>query len=568
MKMKQRILLGVLFLTVATSMLAQAPTALWGKSVQTAKTTGGSDIQMAPDGGLYVIGNASTRTEEEFVTLGSNNIAPGSLYRGTNENSSVQMIFLTKLSADGQPQWTVYSKDADVMSNSMFLQPTSDGVVAFLALRHVEKGSTHSPYFVDAASNKFSLDWVQETDDAKRYYIGVVMKLNNDGAIQWVRQLQAEHAVTTTGLIPYALAKDAAGCLYLAGQQRVELSLKKSDQTDAKIAPHNIPDGWNGSDSAGDLFVIKLDADGYYLNHLQTEGSSKFVSLLDMKYANGKLYAVGYVVPSADNHSISLGGRTMALSANNNTMPFSVCLNTDLTADWAQAYESSTTGFTMQQPTIHINKNHIWWAGMGATSLTTKTGKSLVIGENMNRVSTLLKIDAANGDLLDGYLKPLFQTGYFALMEDTEGYIYASGYAGVLTSKTNPNERKTTGSMYMDKFNSADLTAPVSSWDDMIKFVGGPTGIAFTETGRFYTLTRSQSIDNPLMGSSVNTGQTTTNFSINICAFQLPVTPVTAIRSIENIYRTDGYYYNLNGQRVEHPTKGIYIINGKKVLVK
>jgi len=346
------------------------------------------------------------------------------------------------------------------------------------------------------------------------------------------------------------------------------LSLKKSDQTDAKIAPHNIPDGWNGSDSAGDLFIIKLDADGYYLNHLQTEGSSKFVSLLDMKYANGKLYAVGYVVPSADNHSISLGGRTMALSANNNTMPFSVCLNTDLTADWAQAYESSTTGFTMQQPTIHINKNHIWWAGMGATSLTTKTGKSLVIGENMNRVSTLLKIDAANGDLLDGYLKPLFQTGYFALLEDTEGYIYASGYAGVLTSKTNPNERKTTGSMYMDKFNSADLTAPVSSWDDMIKFVGGPTGIAFTETGRFYTLTRSQSIDNPLMGSSVNTGQTTTNFSINICAFQLPVTPVTAIRTIENNYHTDGYYYNLSGQRVEHPTKGIYIINGKKVLVK
>jgi len=74
-------------------MLAQAPTALWGKSVQTAKTTGGSDIQMALDGGLYVIGNASTRTEEEFVTLGSNNIAPGSLYRGTNENSSVQMVF-------------------------------------------------------------------------------------------------------------------------------------------------------------------------------------------------------------------------------------------------------------------------------------------------------------------------------------------------------------------------------------------------------------------------------------------------------------------------------------------
>ena len=26
--------------------------------------------------------------------------------------------------------------------------------------------------------------------------------------------------------------------------------------------------------------------------------------------------------------------------------------------------------------------------------------------------------------------------------------------------------------------------------------------------------------------------------------------------------------YNLNGQQVEHPKKGVYIVNGKKVIVK
>ena len=31
---------------------------------------------------------------------------------------------------------------------------------------------------------------------------------------------------------------------------------------------------------------------------------------------------------------------------------------------------------------------------------------------------------------------------------------------------------------------------------------------------------------------------------------------------------TDGAIYNLRGQRVEHPTKGLYIINGKKVVIK
>ena len=30
----------------------------------------------------------------------------------------------------------------------------------------------------------------------------------------------------------------------------------------------------------------------------------------------------------------------------------------------------------------------------------------------------------------------------------------------------------------------------------------------------------------------------------------------------------DGKCYNLQGQRVEQPTKGLYIVNGKKVIVK
>ena len=27
-------------------------------------------------------------------------------------------------------------------------------------------------------------------------------------------------------------------------------------------------------------------------------------------------------------------------------------------------------------------------------------------------------------------------------------------------------------------------------------------------------------------------------------------------------------YYNLNGQRVDQPTKGLYIVNGRKVIIK
>ena len=42
----------------------------------------------------------------------------------------------------------------------------------------------------------------------------------------------------------------------------------------------------------------------------------------------------------------------------------------------------------------------------------------------------------------------------------------------------------------------------------------------------------------------------------------------TGVANIENPVSADGAYYNLNGQQVANPTKGVYIKNGKKVIIK
>ena len=42
---------------------------------------------------------------------------------------------------------------------------------------------------------------------------------------------------------------------------------------------------------------------------------------------------------------------------------------------------------------------------------------------------------------------------------------------------------------------------------------------------------------------------------------------VTAIENVE-VQKVDGQYFNLAGQRVANPTKGLYIVNGKKVVIK
>jgi 1-deoxy-D-xylulose 5-phosphate reductoisomerase len=42
----------------------------------------------------------------------------------------------------------------------------------------------------------------------------------------------------------------------------------------------------------------------------------------------------------------------------------------------------------------------------------------------------------------------------------------------------------------------------------------------------------------------------------------------TGIEAIESVKSVDNKAYNLNGQRVAQPSKGLYIMNGKKVIVK
>jgi hypothetical protein len=48
--------------------------------------------------------------------------------------------------------------------------------------------------------------------------------------------------------------------------------------------------------------------------------------------------------------------------------------------------------------------------------------------------------------------------------------------------------------------------------------------------------------------------------------FGSETTGINKVRS--SVPMVSGEYYTLHGQRVVHPTKGLYIVNGKKVLVK
>ena len=43
---------------------------------------------------------------------------------------------------------------------------------------------------------------------------------------------------------------------------------------------------------------------------------------------------------------------------------------------------------------------------------------------------------------------------------------------------------------------------------------------------------------------------------------------ITSINSVQERKVENGIYYNLKGQRIQNPAKGLYIVNGKKVVVR
>jgi hypothetical protein len=59
-----------------------------------------------------------------------------------------------------------------------------------------------------------------------------------------------------------------------------------------------------------------------------------------------------------------------------------------------------------------------------------------------------------------------------------------------------------------------------------------------------------------------------TNTQLNKVVVYVDDPTATGIETVTKNVREDGVFYNLSGQRVANPQRGIYIVNGKKVVVR
>lgn len=85
------------------------------------------------------------------------------------------------------------------------------------------------------------------------------------------------------------MAVDENDNIYLAGNFRTEMYLNKSDETKATLVAKSSVDTWGGDsqNTVGDMFLVKLDSKGYYLNSIVNNGIVDCAFLDKVVYNDG-----------------------------------------------------------------------------------------------------------------------------------------------------------------------------------------------------------------------------------------------------------------------------------------
>lgn len=410
---------------------------LWAKFVtnsenQQSYTTQGNSMTLGVDGCLYVVGQAGSTSSDQNILFGDEVVASGINYGGNGAN---QALLMMRLDADGNVQWKLAQTNGETSNNEIRVAPTADGGVVVLAnVRHTEGYLGENIVITDGVGVNHTIDWTVESE---RNFRGLVFKVSAQGAIEWMRELVMNTTADTEtypkwsqssrnigqGLKTYALDVDNEGNIYVGGIMCAAMTVDG-----VTIEPHNVAT-WNGSaqSTMGNLYIIKLDAEGNYVKHLITEGTATQENVQQLKVVGNKLYMFAWVAGLAG-EQFSLGGEAVAPATNYG----SICLaelDTDLNVNWLKFHESTVSGSAWQMPTLAVAGDKLYVMGTAKYGINIGENNYTNTPANKARQSWLVQFSAANGDALNASVlatgKMQMQHGFFGAYEGTDGNIYA-----------------------------------------------------------------------------------------------------------------------------------------------
>ncbi|MBR1803875.1 MAG: Ig domain-containing protein [Muribaculaceae bacterium] len=521
----------------STSMLMSAQSlsdtqTLWAKFVtnsgnQQAYTTQGNWMTLGENGCLYVVGQAGSTSSDQNILFGDEVVASGINYAG---NSANQGLLMMRLDADGNVEWKLAQTNGEASNNEIRVAPTADGGAVVLAnLRHTEGHLGENIVITDGVGTSHTIDWTVESE---RNFRGFVFKVSAQGAIEWMRELVMNTTADTEtypkwsqssrnigqGLKTYALDVDNEGNIYVGGIMCAAMTVDG-----VTIQPHNVAT-WNGSaqTTMGNLYIIKLDAEGNYVKHLITEGTATQENVQQLKVVGNKLYMFAWVAGMVG-EQFSLGGEAVAPATNYG----SICLaelDTDLNVSWLKFHESTVSGSAWQMPTLAVAGDKLYVMGTAKYGINIGDTNYTNTPANKARQSWLVQFSAANGDALNASVLATgnmqMQHGFFGAYEGTDGNIYAIE-RGLTPSTSFGSE------LILYKYNQETL-----SIDDQVQLADGSCDgqSMVTDGNRIYVMNRFANKNEVCTFYNSDITHTNAAFNWGQSAYLMPV---GAVKSIE-----------------------------------
>lgn len=429
--------------------------------------------------------------------------------------------------------------------------------------------------YVDATESETNITG----DQVESEYRYLIMKITKTGTIEWYRRItglvktNGENKPTKNNIYVNGLAVDENDNIYLAGNFRTEMYLNKSDETKATLVAKSSVDTWGGDsqNTVGDMFLVKLDSKGYYLNSVVNEGVVDCAFLDKVVYNDGKLYLDGRV--KSVGNEITFGGVTVNASKDFQTQLLLSVNTEDLSVNYIKSLTSvanKSGRFVIQNKSVQYLNGYVYFTGL-LNGSWQQEGKSENIATNHSSTQLkgyVLKMNPETGKVekatvrTDGGIG-----GFFGVYEGTKK-LYAFGYGMGATDRgaiIAPIDKETyaveTPIIVCIYGIVGNATTPIVDGENFVMANRGKSAASFYGTDKkFENLKNWGSVYYSYkMSDVISTG------------INKPTISGVASDVIVDVYTLGGVKVKSGvaaSNATEGLAKGIYIVNHKKVIVK
>lgn len=549
---------------------AQSPVSFnWAHSVDGA-TDGGDNVLgvvKATDGDYFVASTFGTTNSAMNVKFDGETLLgldgkpiEGSPYQGTSMNAN---LLLQKVSNTGSVVWNLYSKKGYIF-DAQFAATADGGIVAVVKTRAwvASAGLDNLLEIVDGTGATTTIKDMWTSGSEYRF---LILKIDANGKLVWSRLAFGDVEFKNEALSSAVTVKDnakintcavdEAGNVYLAGNLSTSLYFKKEDGTLATLVSKN-NSKWDGKASTnGDLFLVKLDANGYFVNSLSTDGTAKLAMFDKMVYNGGKLYLDGRV--QSDGTVMKVGGKEVAASTTTQTQILASVNTSDLSVNYVNVLPSEGA-VTIQNKNAQFVSGKVYFTGIVKGTWLNGSEK-LVSTTALN--GYVLEMDPATGNISHAVTSG---NGIFGIYANDKS-LYAFGYAASKAVLTPIN---------VDTWK-AETAIPVCTYGT-IAIMGTPA----IDGDNLVMMTRGGKARSNVDATFAGTDKTFSLYAWGVVYFSYNLNPsttdinsakVNADSKAVDVYTTDGIFVkkaNSLNEAKQGLAKGIYIFGNQKFVIE